>query len=164
MVIVRIPAALQRRIMDVQSGIIKTLDEPLLIINEIVGLIRDYEIKKEDKRDNPGLSYKKIIAILRENMGDGLRLPPNPSTAWIVRQVLRVKDLGISEQQLRDAGKRAHDYFHNGGVDLEYLLRIIGRFLGENIQTTGSVQGGSSTTPDMAGSSNTGNTIHTGRS
>lgn len=114
MITVRIPIALERRILE------STDSNPEL--SEIRELINRAKEGKKAASEVPGLSFKAIIECLTEGLGSRLLLPPKPSPAWTIRIVLKVKELGLDADQLRVLGHTtARDW--RGGVEADSILR-----------------------------------------
>lgn len=100
------------------------------LVVELLELL-DAERAKAEKKV-PGLGYKAIVAGLRVGLGNRLALPQNPSTAWIVRQVNRARELGLDVEQIERLGKISEAVFRTGPVELEYVLRSAVRLLSQS--------------------------------
>lgn len=103
------------------------------ITDELVRLLDD---KPEVKA--PGIPYAQIVTALREGLGDRLAVPEKPNVSWIVRQVNRVKELGLAYDDLRELGRGAAS-IHRGSVEMEYLLRQAVRVLADVRAKAGAV-------------------------
>lgn len=109
------------------------------ICNELMGLIKMARTKLDS--GVPGLSYKRIVEIFREELGSRLVIPDKPAIGWIIRHVNRIKDLGFGEAELRAASKGAARIAKGGSqISIEWLIRDALRFkdLGLEQDSTGS--------------------------
>jgi hypothetical protein len=84
---------------------------------------------KEPLKLTTGISYAEILQIFREEVGARLAVPPKPGVAWIVKQINRVKELGLTHEQLRRIARESAAYYKHGSIDLEYVLRNATRLL-----------------------------------
>lgn len=105
------------------------------LVQDIIALI-DAERARAEKKV-PGLGYKAIVAGLRVGLGDRLAVPSNPSTAWIVRQVNRARELGLDVEQIEQLGHCAAKAFRTGPVEAEYVLRAAVRLLQQGPEVVG---------------------------
>ena len=98
-------------------------------LTEILVQVRDLLDAKPAPK-TPGISYHDIVRAFREVLGDNLVVPANPHVSWLVRQVNRVKELGLTYEHLiqialliQSRGTRS--------VELEWLVRNASRLLHE---------------------------------
>lgn len=132
---IRVSADLEREIRAYQS---KYIDDARLsnLFDSLVGLLNEDEPKKA-----PGIGYSKIVECLREGLGARLAVPEKPHVSWIIKQVNRVKELGLDEQQLRALGRSAAQAYNNSRpIELEFILRAAVRIAAVD-------SGGSGSTP-----------------
>lgn len=114
--------------------------EGCAIVDKLIKLL-----DADTQKPTPGIGYVRIVELLREGLGPRLALPESPHVSWIVKQVNRVKELGLDEQQLRELGKRASFVYNNARpIELEFILRAAVRILqaGSSKQETGRVYTG----------------------
>lgn len=117
MIRVGISAALEKRI---RSG--ENVSPDLV-------LLMDRVREAARTRAGAGVGYQDIVRLLREGLGDRLAVPANPTTAWIIRQVSRARELGLDEQQIQRLGRLAARQYGRGAVDIEFVLRSATRIL-----------------------------------
>jgi hypothetical protein len=87
-------------------------------------------LDSEEPKKTPGIGYAKIVELLRVSLGPRLAVPEAPHVSWIIKQVNRVKELGLSEQQIRELGARAAGVYNNSRpIELEFILRAAVRIL-----------------------------------
>lgn len=134
---IKISAQLEREIRDALN---RDAGLRLSVLASIVTLLDD-----DTRKPAPGIGYQKIVELLREGLGDRLALPVAPHVSWIIKQVNRVKELGLNEQQLRELGERAGMVYNNARpIELEFILRAAVRILqaGSPKQAAGRVYTG----------------------
>lgn len=104
---------------------VMTIEELHQLIDEVRCLL---DARPQPKA--PGLPYALIVATLREGLGDRLAVPEKPHVSWIVRQVNRVKELGLDVNNLKELGTGAAKVYR-GSVEMEFILRMATRILGD---------------------------------
>ena len=124
---IRVSADLEREIRENYSS---SIAQTRKCFEKLVALLDEDEPKR-----TAGIGYSKIVEYLRDGLGQRLATPEKPHVSWIVRQVNRVKELGLDEQQLRALGRRAAQTYNNSRpVELEFLLRAAVRLLAPVVQ------------------------------
>lgn len=110
---VTIKVDLERRIRSGDAG----------ALDEIVRLLDAEREKREGvAAPKPGIGYKELVALLRSELGDDLLVPPNPSTAYIVRIVNRIKDYGFTKEDVLRVGRGVRLGGYRAPYNLDFVI------------------------------------------
>lgn len=120
---IKISADLERRIRGRGDKI--GFDHFSDLLDEIEVLLNE----KPVARTHNGLSYSQIVGAMSAGLPGRLAYPEKPHVSWIIRQVNKVKELGLAELQLTELAAAAGNLYNRGPVELEFILRMATRIL-----------------------------------
>jgi hypothetical protein len=89
-------------------------------------------LAKMDKASEPkpesGLGWKRFAEICKEELGDRLSLPANPAAGWYSRISAKLRELGVTEDDAREAAEYVASW-RRQAVGLEYLASRVPELL-----------------------------------
>lgn len=135
---VNISAELERRLKSTLEFLIEhnqgTLTGVIADVQELLAKIEKSKAIKESRVTREGVSWSQLLAWFYAELGPALAVPPNPSAGWIVRQLARAREVGLSEREVKIiAGNLRRNYPISGkypNYDIEWVLRNSIRLLG----------------------------------
>lgn len=96
-------------------------------------LLRDRLLKlcTPKVQGKPGIGVERAITAMRDVLGDKLAVPRNPSDQWRIMQSMRIKSLGLTEDDCK-AIARCIAVKWDAPYSFEYCIRAADRLLTES--------------------------------